>query len=417
MVSFPKYDSYKDSGVQWLGDIPEHWEVKRLKYLAKIKNGQEYKLVRTDDIGYPVIGSGGQFAYASKYLFKGESVLLGRKGTIDKPLYVNCSFWTVDTMFYTEIKNNTFPKFLYYSTLTIPFKYFSTNTAVPSMTQEDLSNNFLVYPPIEEQQKIAKFLDEKTGEIEEAISHKQRLIELLQEQKAILINQAVTKGLNPNVSMRDSGIEWLGDIPEHWEVRKLNYSGFCSNGVSKGANYFGSGYPFVNYSDVYNNFELPKNVIGLAKSTDTDRINYSVNKGDIFFTRTSETVEEIGLSSTCLETLENAIFSGFLIRFRPYKNLLFPNFSKYYFRCQSHRFFFIREMNLVTRASLSQELLKRLPILLPPLQEQERIASFLDKQTAEIQELINQIKQQIDKLNELKQILISDAVTGKIKVS
>lgn len=97
------YESYKSSGVDWIGDIPKHWEVRKLKYLAKIKNGMDYKHIETSEDGYPVMGSGGQFAYAEKYLFSGESVLLGRKGTIDKPNYVNGKYWIVDTSFYTKV--------------------------------------------------------------------------------------------------------------------------------------------------------------------------------------------------------------------------------------------------------------------------------------------------------------------------
>ena len=119
-MAYPTYSSYRDSGVAWLGEVPSHWGVKRLKFMAKLQNGSDYKHIESHD-GYPVIGSGGQFAYATDYLYNGESVLLGRKGTIDKPLYVNGAFWTVDTMYYTEIFQNTCPKFLYYLTLTVDF--------------------------------------------------------------------------------------------------------------------------------------------------------------------------------------------------------------------------------------------------------------------------------------------------------
>jgi type I restriction enzyme, S subunit len=216
--------------------------------------------------------------------------------------------------------------------------------------------------------------------------------------------------------MKDSGIEWLGDIPAHWEVKKLRYVGSCQNGVSKGGDYFGSGYPFVNYTDVYANPELPKEVNGLAQSTEEDRINYSVKAGDIFFTRTSETIEEIGITSTCLQSIKTAIFSGFLIRVRPFDDSLFPAFSKYYFRCQRHRLFFVKEMNLVTRASLSQDLLKRLPVLLPPPDEQKVIAQNLDQKTAEIDQQKAKIKQAIDLLKEYRTALITNAVTGKIDI-
>ena len=111
---YQSYAKYKDSGVEWLGDVPEHWKLCRLKFMAKIKNGQDYKTVETEE-GYPVIGSGGQFSYASKFTYDKESVLLGRKGTIDKPLYINEPFWTVDTMYYTEINQDIYPKYHLYT--------------------------------------------------------------------------------------------------------------------------------------------------------------------------------------------------------------------------------------------------------------------------------------------------------------
>src|SRR5690606_31743745 len=129
----------QDSGIEWIGEIPAHWEVKRLKHLMRINNGLDYKHVQVDE-GYPVIGSGGQFAYASRYLYDGEVLFLGRKGTIDKPLYYKGKFWTVDTMFYCVVNEKSLTKYLYYFSTTIPFKYYSTATALPSMTQSDLNN-------------------------------------------------------------------------------------------------------------------------------------------------------------------------------------------------------------------------------------------------------------------------------------
>ena len=232
----------------------------------------------------------------------------------------------------------------------------------------------------------------------------------------MLIHRAVTRGLDPDVPMKDSGVEWIGEVPGHWGVRPLRYLGKCQNGVSKGAEYFGSGFPFVSYSDVYKNIALPEQIDGLAMSSDSDRELYSVEEGDVFFTRTSEVVEETGLASTCLRTIKDATFAGFLIRFRPKKGFLFKGFSKYYFRSRTHREFFTKEMNLVIRASLSQELLKRMPVLLPPIREQKQIAEFLDSKCNEIYAATSRTKEQILKLKELKTTLIDAAVTGKVKV-
>lgn len=150
----------KPSGLEWIGYIPEHWEVRRLKFLARIKNGQDYKEVEAES-GYPVIGSGGRFTYASAFMYEGESVIFGRKGTIDKPLYINGRFWTVDTMFYTEVSKQVFAMCLYYSALSFPFDFYSTKTALPSMTQQDLGNHPVALPPKDEQELIIRFIEEE----------------------------------------------------------------------------------------------------------------------------------------------------------------------------------------------------------------------------------------------------------------
>ena len=181
----------KDSGVEWIGEIPEGWEVKRLKHCLNINNGSDYKHIQTDG-GYPVIGSGGQFAYASKYMYDGEVVFLGRKGTIDKPLYFKGKFWAVDTMFYANAKNGNIVKFLYYLATTLPFSYYSTATALPSMTQSDLNNHPISRPPIDEQKKIVEYIENGTKKIETAISLKKQEIDTLKEYKSSLINSVVT---------------------------------------------------------------------------------------------------------------------------------------------------------------------------------------------------------------------------------
>ncbi|WP_308004379.1 restriction endonuclease subunit S [uncultured Chryseobacterium sp.] len=181
----------KDSGVDWIGEIPEHWEVRKLKYCLTIKNGQDYKHVETES-GYPVIGSGGQFAHASKYLYDGEAILLGRKGTIDKPQHIIGKFWTVDTMFYSIPKKKFLGKFLFYCCQCIPFSFYSTATALPSMTQKDLNNHLISIPQLEEQIRIVSHLEEIEEKIAKAILLKQQEIEKLKEYKTVLIDNVVT---------------------------------------------------------------------------------------------------------------------------------------------------------------------------------------------------------------------------------
>lgn len=182
----------KDSGVEWLGKIPTHWIVCHLKQLAKIRNGQDYKSIESET-GFPVIGSGGQFAYAKNYMYDKPSVLLGRKGTIDKPLYMDSCFWVVDTMFYTEVNKNIIAKYLYYISTTIQFDKYSTNTALPSMTQENLGNYSLCYSlDPDEQQNILDIIELKTTKIDTLIQKQLQQIELLKERRTALISAAVT---------------------------------------------------------------------------------------------------------------------------------------------------------------------------------------------------------------------------------
>lgn len=182
----------KQSGVEWIGDVPKHWEVMPFKRAMTIYNGSDYKHIQVDVAGYPVIGSGGEFARASQYVYDGEVVLLGRKGTIDKPMYYNGKFWTVDTMFYAIPKKRVNCKYLYYQALIIPFDRYATSTALPSMTQTDLNLNIIGLPPTVEQAAIASYLDRKCATIDTSISNAQHQIDLLQEYKQSLITEVVT---------------------------------------------------------------------------------------------------------------------------------------------------------------------------------------------------------------------------------
>lgn len=216
-------------------------------------------------------------------------------------------------------------------------------------------------------------------------------------------------------SYKDSGVQWLGEIPSHWDCVRLKNLGSCQNGVSKGGDYFGDGFPFVSYSDAYKNIVLPTTVKGLARSTEDDRIAYSVEKGDVLFTRTSETIDEIGFASTCLETIKNSVFAGFLIRFRPNTCSIIPEYYKYYFRSMHLRKFFTKEMNIVTRASLSQQLLGQLKVLIPSLDEQRSISSYLDRKCEKLDEWLSKKQKEVEHLQELKQRVIADAVTRGLK--
>ena len=425
-----RYDSYKDSGVKWLGEIPSHWEMRKMKFsfdersdkgypsLPLLAATQNHGVIKKEDYENRTVEATKSLDTLKK-VEKGDFVISLRsfQGGIELCYCRGIISPAYTILRPTHIKGCYF-KYLGKSPIFIQLLK-SMVTGIREGQNIDyakLRDNQLPIPSLKEQEAIANYLDAATSKIDEAIAQQQKMIDLLNERKQIIINNAVTKGLDPNVKMKPSGIDWIGDIPEHWEIRKLGSIGSTINGVSHDSSYFGEGFPFVSYSDVYKNNFLPKIVTGLAKSSKLERKIFSVERGDVFFTRTSETAEEIGFTSTCLDTISNAVFAGFLIRFRPKKGLIEPSFSKYYFRAHIHRSYFVKEMNLVIRASLSQQLLKGLPILLPPLKEQKKIADYLDNKVAGIDSCISNINQQISLLQERKQIIINDVVTGKVKV-
>lgn len=433
-----RYEKYKDSGIEWLGEVPVHWVMKANKYVFQLgknqvgKRSSEYDLLSLTLRGIvkrDMENPEGKFPaeFDTYQEVKVNDFVFCLFDVEETPRTVGLSsFDGMITGAYTVMKplKDIHAPFMYYYYLNaddkkqLKFLYRGLRNTIPKDSFSSLKS---IIPPINEQEAIANYLNEKCEKIGIAVNLKEQQIERLKELRQITIHNAVTKGIShftgKVVRMKNSGIDWIGEIPEHWKVKPLRYLGTTQNGLSKGGEFFGYGTPFVSYSDVYKNEEIPRTVNGLVKIEHEELKQYSVLEGDVFFTRTSETVEEIGLSSVANFTYEKASFAGFLIRFRPTKDTLFPLFSKYYFRSQTHRSYFVGNMNLVIRASLSQELLKGLPVLLPPLSEQEEIASYLEKQTSKIDKAIAQKQKQIIKLKEYKQSLINEVVTGKVRVN
>lgn len=184
----------KDSGVEWIGEIPEHWDITPLKRFVKLNNGKEItiEVEKDDENAIGVYGSGGLFKYTNEYLFKGESVLFGRKGTLGKPIYLNDVFWTVDTMYYLSFTPLMYPKYCYYCLILYPWDKISTETAKPSVVGSDVTNSMFAIPNIKEQKQIADYLDNKISIIDKTISKIRENIHLLDEYKTSLIHHVVT---------------------------------------------------------------------------------------------------------------------------------------------------------------------------------------------------------------------------------
>lgn len=438
----------KDSSIEWIGEIPIDWKIKKLKSILVERNEKnspiktDFILSLTIDRGvipYSEKGNGGnkskedltqyKLAYPNDIVLNSMNVIVGSVG-------LSKYFGAVSPVYYMLYPRNAAESVQYYNNI-FQTKVFQNsligygngimmilsaasqklNTIRMRIPMSKLNTAMFPCPPSQEQQNIAEYLDEKVSEIDNIITQTTLSIEEYKKYKQSLITETVTKGLNPDVEMKYSGIEYIGEIPKEWNIKRLRYLGVLQNGISKSSEDFGFGYPFVSYGDVNKNIQLPLNGSGLINSNSSERENYSVMQGDVFFTRTSETIEEVGFASTCLKTIENAVFAGFVIRFRPFTSELNENYSKYYFRSEMHRRFFVKEMNLVTRASLSQELLKKLPVIIPSKEEQQHIGDYLDKKCSEIDNIISQKQQLLTELESYKESLIYECVTGKREVN
>jgi len=405
MSHYTPYPAYKDSGVEWIGQVPAHWRCLRLKRLAVIYNGQDYKDVADPTGEIPVMGSGGEFARASRPLFDGESVLLGRKGTIDRPLYMKGPFWPVDTMFYTQIDEGADGRFVYYAALNIPFDRYSTNTALPSMTQEDLSSHLLAAPKKDEQSAIAAALDHETARIDALIAKKTRFIELLKEKRQALITHAVTKGLDPSVTMKDSGVAWIGDVPEHWEIVPSTWLFVESNERAHADDEHLSAtqkygvIPLAEYERLEGR-QVTHAVKNLEQRKHVEIDNFVISmrsfEGGIERVRARGCVR----SSYVVLLAEPGADVGFftyLLKSSTYIQGLQATSS------------FIRDGQDLSYANFRQV---KMPA--PTISEQKAIAAHLDRCVARIDALTSKTEQSIALLKERRSALITAAVTGQI---
>lgn len=403
----------KDCGIEWIGQIPDDWEVKRFKYCVEICNGRDYKDIEVDEGGFPVLGSGGEFARAKKYSYDKPSVLLGRKGTIDKPIYYDKPFWTVDTMFYTKISEYMNPRFTYYLATLIRFDYYSTQTALPSMTQTDLGSEKLPVPNITEQKLIADFLDKQTAKIDAIIKTNEEQLEVLKKYKKSLITQTVTKGLNKNARMKDSGIEWIGKIPEEWEVSKIKYEvSQTGSGTTPDSGYL----PY--YENGTNNWIQSGDLYqkDYIRETETKITDLAVrsSKSLRFYTKNFIVIAMYGASvgNISLSLIDAYTNQACCTIKNNNENSL--KYMFYYLQmCHEH---------LLTLAvgggqpNISQVILKNLEFIKPKLNDQIEIANFLDEKLTKIEPIISQKQQAIETMQKYKKSLIYEYVTGKKRI-
>lgn len=401
---------FKDSGIEWIGKIPELWNTCQLKRLLMFQNGQDYKHVESD-CGYPVYGSGGVFMHASQYLYDGEAILFGRKGTIDRPLYVNEKFWTVDTMYYAIPKSQAIGRYLYYLATLLPYTKYQTSTALPSMTQSLLGNMVVALPYIQDQQHIAEYLDEKCGEIDSLIALQEQMIEKLKIYKQSIITETVTKGLDTNAKLVPSGIDWIGEVPEGWKVSVLRRFANIILGKMLQPNAKSENDSLEQYicaKDVH--FEgIDTSDLKKMFFNKTEKETYQVQKGDLLVVEGGA-----GAAGSCvLKTdLPNTYIQNSIMIVRP-KQGIDIRYIHYFEFSLAKKGYVDYVCNKATIPHFTKDKLSSMPIPLPPFSEQQTIASYLDEKCADIDSLIVLKLEKIEKLKDYKKSVVYEAVTGK----
>ena len=441
-----KYEKYKPSGLPWIGKIPEHWDVNKLKYFI-VKNdggvwgednGDTYVLRSTEitiDAKWnfneePAKRKLSDHEIEKALLYEGDLLITKSSGSslhIGKSVVVTSEVADKKCCF-SNFMQRIRPKegfaswYFYYflnsSLARDQYNYLSTTTTGLSNLGSELISNILVPIPLpEEQTAIATYLDRKTAQIDDLIGKKRRLIELLNEEKQAIINQAVTKGLNPNVKMKDSDIPWIGKIPEHWEVNKLKYFIAKNDGGVWGED---NGDTYVLRSteitiDAKWNFNEEPAKRNLNEREIEKALLY---EGDLLITKSSGSALHIGKTVVVTKKVADmkCCFSNFMQRIRPKQK--FSSWFFYYFLNSSLAREQYNYLSTTTTglSNLGSELISNILISIPLSEEQSAIADFLNRKTSQIDELIEKKQYEIVLLQEYRSALISEAVTGKIDV-
>lgn len=422
-----RYDSYKDSGVEWLGEVPSHWNLIPNKYIFKLrknvvgKRSNEYDLLSLSLKGVikrDMENPEGKFPaeFDTYQEVKEGDFIFCLFDVEETPRTVGLSSYRgMITGTYTIFEtNNVDKKFIYYFYLNLdsdkrlkPLYKGLRNT----ISKETFFSFNTFIPPLSEQQKIAQFLDDKTAKIDQAVDWAEKQIALLKEHKQILIQNAVTRGLNPDVPLKDSGVEWIGQVPEHWDVKKLKFvSKINQHTLSENTN----GNLSIKYVDIGSvSFENGiEKVENFSFKNAPSRARRLVNKGDIVISTVRTYLKAITMVK---EEYQDCIFStGFAVVTS--NECLEDSFFELYAKSDA----FTEQVSVFSKGmsypAINSTDLSNLWITVPPLSEQQKIADYLGTQTAKIDQAIALKTDHIEKLKEYKSVLINNVVTGKVQV-
>lgn len=446
-MSLPRYPEYKNSGVEWLGEVPGHWAIQRLKHsISSCRNGiwgdepqsgvDDIACVRVADFDRQkllvVLDSPTMRCFTDKerngrLLKKGNLLLEKSGGGENQPvgcvvLYNHdtpavCSNF-VAKMELAEGMVPSFWRYVHASAYSVRLTVGSINqtSGIQNLDQDRYFNELAAFPPEQEQTSIATFLDRETAKIDGLIAEQEKLIALLAEKRQATISHAVTKGLNPDAPMKDSGVEWLGDVPAHWVVTRLKFAASVQTGVAKGKDNTGKDTIEVSYLRVANVQDgyLSLDEIAKIEIPAADLARYRLQPGDVLMNEGGD-FDKLGRGHIWNGEIEDCIHQNHVFAVRP--TTVSSEWLNRVTSSEAAQFYFMsRSKQSTNLASISSTNVMELPLQLPPDDEQATIIAFLDTEIARLDELTAEATRAIALLKERRTALISAAVTGKIDV-
>lgn len=427
-MSFPRYPAYKDSGVEWLGEVPGHWEKTALKFLGEYQNGFPFKPEDWGSEGLPIIRIAQLTSdresnfYAgtldSRVLVETGDLLFSWSANIDSYIWEKGTAWLNQHIFKVTNSAEADKKFLFYVIKHVAPKladFDAHGSTMRHIKKESLGERVFV-PPLPEQTQIAAFLDRETAKIDGLVAEQRRLMALLKEKRQAVISHAVTQGLNPLAPMKPSGFEWLREVPAHWKVIALKRIADVQTGVAKGKDH-GSrptvSVPYLRVANVQDGY-LDLETIAMMDIPPEDLQRYALQPGDVLMNEGGD-FDKLGRGHVWDGQIEPCITQNHVFAVRPRKvasawlnAITGSNFAQFYFMTRSKQ-----STNL---ASISSTNLMELPVVLPPEVEQVAILTFIANQTTQFNTLITETQHAITLLQERRTALISAAVTGQIDV-
>jgi len=421
-----KYPSYKDSGVEWIGEIPSHWKISKSKFYVKLKSGDGFRneLQGRDDGGdYPFFkvsdtnnkGNEKYLINSNNYVTQkefneerwtqfnkgtlvfpkiGMGLLLNKRRILNQPSFID------NNMMGLEPNQHLDTEYTYYNYLLVDFKDYCSDGTVPSINESQVGIIPILIPPISEQHQIVSYLDEKTSQIDTLIQSKQRKIKLLKEKRTSLINEVVTKGLNSDVEMKNSGVEWIGEIPSHWEINKMKYLVNLINDKQETSDGDIKISPENVESDTGKCFDLYSDYSGQG---------VKFKEGDVLLNKLRLYLKKI------LLTDYSGYSMGEMIVLRT-NNKFINKYLFYLLFNQGLIDFLDSQSQGVKLPRVSPDTILNTHLPNPSINEQSQIVEFLDYETHKIDTTIKFEEQKIGLLKEYKKSLISEVVTGKVNV-